>query len=223
MHLTNEAKVLLGIGIATLLIIIVGVFLLSKNPETGPTNSSTQAQTADPNILVREDSHKIATSSSKLTITEFSDFQCPACRAAQPTVDQALQKYQGKFNFVYRHFPLTQHKNAEVAAQASEAAAAQNKFWEFHDKLFATQDEWANLDNPLETFIKYAGELKLADINKFKQEIESKKYLDKVRKDYSDGVTANVNSTPTFYFNNTKYSGDFNPKNFNAKIEELTK
>ena len=221
MNLTNEAKVLIGIGAATVVILIGAVFFLSQNPETGPV--STQGNTvSDASLLIKDNSHKISTDSAKLTIIEFSDFQCPACRAAQPTVDQALIKYKDKINFVYRHFPLAQHKNAELAAQASEAASEKGKFWEFHDKLFASQNEWAEQGNPTDLFVKYATELGL-DGGKLKADIESKKFEQRVKDDLNDGLKLGVNSTPTFYFNNEKYTGDFNPNNFNAKIEELTK
>lgn len=222
MHLTNEAKVLIGIGVATVLIVLGGLYFLSTNPETAPQSSTTQVQTADPNILTRDDSNKISTPSAKLTIVEFSDFQCPACRAAQPTIKQALAKYPGQINFVYRHFPLAQHKNAEFAAQASEAAASQNQFWQYHDKLFETQDLWGEDNNPIEKFVQYAQELGLNTIL-FRADLESKKYQEKVRRDFNDGVSAKVNATPTFYFNNTKFQGSFSPQNFNAKIEELIK
>lgn len=83
---------------------------------------------------------------SLITMVEFSDFQCPYCSRALPTVNQVLSQYGDKILFAYKHFPLTQiHPLAQKAAEASECARDQGKFWEFHDKLFATQAEWSVL------------------------------------------------------------------------------
>lgn len=84
--------------------------------------------------------------SGKVTLIEYSDFQCPFCGRAFPTIQKILSEYDGKVLFVYKHFPLTSiHPHAQKAAEASECARDQDKFWEFHDKLFATQSDWANL------------------------------------------------------------------------------
>lgn len=83
--------------------------------------------------------------SAQVVIVEFSDFQCPACKAAEPYVQQILQNYAGKIVLYYRNFPLTQlHPFAEKAAEASECANEQGKFWEYHDLLFQNQQEWSS-------------------------------------------------------------------------------
>lgn len=79
-------------------------------------------------------------------ILEYSDFQCPFCARSFPTVQQVLKEYSGRVLFAYKHFPLNSiHPRAQKAAEASECARDQDKFWEFHDKLFETQSDWANL------------------------------------------------------------------------------
>lgn len=81
-----------------------------------------------------------------IVIVEFSDFQCPFCGRALPTVKQVMSEYKDKVLFAYKHFPLTQiHPLAQTAAESSECAKDQGKFWEFHDKLFSAQQEWSNL------------------------------------------------------------------------------
>lgn len=83
---------------------------------------------------------------AKVMIVEYSDFQCPYCGRAFPTVNQVLKEYNGKVRLVYKHFPLVSiHPHAEKAAEAAECAKAQGKFWEFHDKLFPTQADWSAL------------------------------------------------------------------------------
>ena len=84
--------------------------------------------------------------SGTVTLLEYSDFQCPFCARAKPTVDQIMQEYQGKVLLVYKHFPLKQiHPLAQKAAEAAECARDQGKFWEMHDKLFDKQAEWSPL------------------------------------------------------------------------------
>lgn len=84
--------------------------------------------------------------SAAVTIVEYSDFQCPYCSRALPTVNQLLTEYGDKVKLVYKHFPLEQiHPNARLAAVAAECAKDQGKFWEMHDKLFEKQTEWSSL------------------------------------------------------------------------------
>lgn len=84
---------------------------------------------------------------SPITLIEYSDFQCPFCARSEPTVKQVLSEYGDKVLFAYKHFPLTQiHPHAQAAAEASECAKDQGKFWEFHEKLFNNQDEWSKLN-----------------------------------------------------------------------------
>lgn len=84
--------------------------------------------------------------SGKVILVEYSDFQCPFCSRVFPTVQKILSDYDGKVLLAYKHFPLTSiHPHAQKAAEASECARDQDKFWEFHDKLFETQSDWANL------------------------------------------------------------------------------
>lgn len=85
-------------------------------------------------------------SAAKVTILEYSDFQCPYCAAVFPTVQQILRDYRDNVQFAYKHFPLTSiHKRAQKAAEASECAKDQGKFWEFHDALFESQKDWSSL------------------------------------------------------------------------------
>ncbi len=86
-----------------------------------------------------------------VTLVEYSDFQCPYCLNALPTVTQVLNDYRGKVKLVYKHLPLSGHKNAHIAAEASECAREQGKFWEYHDLLFNTQQQWGSLPQLIPT------------------------------------------------------------------------
>ncbi|EKE15436.1 MAG: protein-disulfide isomerase [uncultured bacterium] len=198
-------KVLLGIFLATVLILLGGAFFLNR--KNSPTTNSSKV---DEKLLIREDSVKISSPSAQTTLVEFSDFQCPACGAYHPVIKQLLEEFKGKINFVYRHFPLDQHQNALPAAYASEAANEQSKFWEMYDLLFEKQDSWSEQGNPEEIFSQYAKSLGL-DEERFKQDFASQQTRQKVANDRLDGQTLGVNSTPTFFLNGVKLT---NPSSF---------
>jgi len=135
-----------------------------------------------------------------IVIEEFSDFQCPACQAFQPVLNQVLDDFGDQVALHYRHFPLPFHNLAEPAARAAEAAGQQGQFFAFHDKLFENQRAWSSSPNPMLQFVKYAEELGL-DIELFKQHMRSSVLRDQVRSDMNDGRERGVNGTPTFFLN----------------------
>ena len=138
-----------------------------------------------------------------VTLVEFSDLQCPACRDFVPTVEEVLDLFGENIRFEYKHFPLPFHTNAVPAAVAAEAAGQQGKFFEYHDLLFANQDEWAAVAIPTNFFIGYAEELDL-DMETFKRHMNASVLQDKVRADLAEGRELGVQATPTFYLNGEK-------------------
>jgi protein-disulfide isomerase len=149
-------------------------------------------------------------SESSVVLVEYSDFQCPACGAYYPLLKALVEEFGSEMQFVYRHFPLPQHQHAELAGRAAEAAGQQGKFWEMHDLIFENQTSWANLRNTEEVFTQYAVQLGL-DMEKFKTDLDSKELKEKVRRDYSSGLSSGVNSTPTFFLNGVKLQ---NPRSY---------
>jgi len=216
--MSNEAKVLFGIAIATILIVVGGAFLLG-NPSSDPKNPGK----VDAKLLVKDDSYKSSSESAKVQLVEFADFQCPACAQYYPIVAQLKENYKKDLQVVFRHFPLLQHKNARLAAQTAEAAGTQGKFWEMHNTLFENQADWENHGNPIEVFASYAETLKL-DGEQFKKAIEEKKFEDKIQRDVNDGNSAGVSSTPTFFLNGEKVSNVRSYDDFKKLIDtELQK
>lgn len=166
---------------------------------------------------------------AKVTIVEFSDFQCPFCKAyIDDTHEQLKEQYidTGKVKFAYRHYPLTSiHPNAQLAGEASECANEQGKFWEYHDKLFAEQDTWSpqTLADVSNSFVDYAGELGL-NTDQFKSCVESEKYKAKVEEDMAAGEQAQVDGTPAFFVNGYRLTGAQPFSEFQRVIEqELSK
>jgi protein-disulfide isomerase len=152
-----------------------------------------------------------------VTLVEFSDFQCPACQGVQSPLKQIIAKFPGEVRLVYRHFPLsTIHKNAQAAAQASEAAHMQGKFFEFHDLLFAKQNEWSELDDPTAKFGEYSESIGL-DKNKFLSDMESAEAKEAVLADSQAANQYRLNGTPTFFVNGVKT--EFNQ--IESKIVEM--
>lgn len=192
----TETKIL-GFGlIATLIILFGGIFLVSKqSPKT--VGDQTQYQ------IDYSKGEKIGSESAKVKLVEFSDFQCPACLAAEPFVKRIRENYPADVQFIYRHFPLTQHKHSKQAAIFAQAAQNQGKFWQLHDKLFETQDQWSPLPNATPYFMGLAQSLGL-DETKLKQDMESSEVAKKIEDDINDGFGVGVNSTPTFLLNGRK-------------------
>jgi protein-disulfide isomerase len=138
---------------------------------------------------------------AKLTLIEFSDFQCPYCaRFYKETLPHIEREYiqTGKVRMVYRDFPLDNiHQDAQKAAEASQCAGDQGKFWEMHDKLFENNQALGATD-----LKKYAGQLGLSQ-DRFDTCLDSGQYADEVRKDLMDGQAAGVQGTPTFFLGYT--------------------
>jgi protein-disulfide isomerase len=136
-----------------------------------------------------------------VTVVLFSDFQCPFCSRAVPTLKEIEDKYKGKVRIAFKHLPLDFHNNAKIAAEASMAANEQGKFWEYHDKLFQHQQQ---LDRP--SLEKYAQEMGL-NMSKFKAALDSGKYRKLVEDDARLAGQIGASGTPTFYVNGKQLVG----------------
>lgn len=152
-----------------------------------------------------------------VTIVEFTDFECPFCSRANDTVHQLIEKNPGKAKLVYRAYPLSFHKNAQLAHQAAEAAKAQGKFWEYYDVLFKNQKK---LDR--DSLIGYAKELGL-DEAKFVADMDAPATVAAVKADLDKGVKAGVNGTPHFLFNGRALSGAQPLDKFQQTLDEEVK
>lgn len=209
--MSQEVKVLLGVGVVTLGIIAGAIFFL------GGSSSSPQAKLASEKLLIREDSNKISTPSAKVTVVEFGDYQCPACGAAEPIVKQILNEFKGKINFVFRNFAFIGQEST-WAAEAAECAGQQGKFWEYHSYLYGHQsgeNKGAFSKDNLKSFAKTLN----LNTEQFNLCLDTDKYSQKVSNDRADGQDLGVNSTPTFFINGEKSVGVLNYETFKAKIE----
>jgi protein-disulfide isomerase len=139
-----------------------------------------------------------------VTLVEYGDYECPYCAAAHPIVAAIMSQAGGVVRFAFRHFPLTTiHPHAEMAAEAAEAAAAQGRFWDMHDTLYANQQQ---LGSP--ALLAYASGLGL-DVSRFGNAVAGHVHLPKISEDFMSGVRSGVNGTPTFFINGVRHDGSW--------------
>lgn len=206
MKLTGESKVLLGILAATVAIIGVTVVIFSK--PVPPSKPLAREE------LIAADSFTIGNASASAYLVEFSDFQCPGCRAFAPVVDELVTKYPDKLLFIYRHYPLSRHQYAKPAAMAAEAAGAQGKFWEMAKLLFANQDRfsaspWGSL----------ADEINL-DSTKFDAALNSDIFKSKIDRDETAAIRLGLSGTPSFFLNGVRLTVT-SPGDLKKAVEEM--
>jgi protein-disulfide isomerase len=159
------------------------------------------AEPPAPRVTVEAKGPSKGNATAKITIVEFSDFQCPFCSKAEPSVDEVMKTYGDKVKVVFRHFPLDFHDKAFKAAEASACAEEQGKFWEFHKTLFSNQSALSIGD--LKTHAKTLG----LDQAKFDACLDGSKMKVKVDEDMAAGRKAGVNGTPAFFINGILLSG----------------
>lgn len=211
-----DNKILIGVTVATVAILVGAVFIFGNQKPAG------LGPKADSALLVRSDSYQISSESAKISMVEFSDYQCPACASYYPMVKQATLAYTGKLNFVYRNFPLSQHQNARLSAQAALAAGKQNKFWEMHDMLFTNQAKWSEQGSARDIFVGYAQSLGL-NTDTFKKDLDAKDIADTIDRDLADGTTLGIDSTPTFYLDGVKLNNPAGLADFKSLIDAAIK
>ena len=144
-------------------------------------------------------------------LLEYADFQCPYCRDAVPALHRVLQRLDGRIRLVYRHFPIvTKHPRAEELAQAAEAAAAQGRFWEMHDLLFAERDP-----DP----VALARQLGL-DVERLEEELRTGAHAARVMEDRARGEAAGVTGTPAFFVAGERHRGFYDVEGLVDALED---
>ena len=173
------------------------------NAGNDDTPTSTAAGGGRGEQLVRADSQRLnVAADSDVTCVEFLDFECEACGAAYPAIEQLREDYGDRVTFVVRYMPL--HGNSEAASRAAEAAAAQGQFEEMYDRLFQTQAQWGEQTSSQEDlFFSFAEDLGL-DMEQFRQVYDDPATIERIRRDKADGEALGVTGTPTFFVNGEK-------------------
>jgi protein-disulfide isomerase len=176
--------------------ILLGIFAVTHNKGSSANGGSTAS-----NASGQASQHYRGNTSSKVVFVEYGDFQCPACGAYYPLVEQVYAKYQDRVKFQFRNFPLVQiHQNAQAGARAAEAANLQGKYWDMYNQLYKNQETWASSTNVRPIFESYAQSLGL-DVNKFKTDYASDAVNRTINADLGEGHKLKVQGTPTFFLN----------------------
>lgn len=213
----SEVKLVISIGAAALALGL-GLFLFSPeidNVQVGDVK-------ADARELIKEAAFKAGNSEAPIKIVEFGDYQCPACRAADPEVRSLLNSdYASKFEYGFVHFPLTGiHPNARASAQAVEAAGKQGKYWEMAELVFTRQDNWSTSSSPESYFETLASELGL-NVDQWKDDLDALDSRARIEKGMALGQAIGVSSTPTFFINDQKLSGVTTVDEWKELIDKL--
>ena len=191
-------RILLTAFAVITLLVGTGVYLSVRGDDT----ATTQSDSGPPGQLVRDNSHRLGEASREaVTLVEFLDFECEACRAAFPMVERLRSEYGERLNVVVRYFPIPSHFNAERAARAVESAAQQGRFEVMYKKMYETQAEWGERQTPADSlFREFATELGL-DLARYDAAYSDPATLERVKLDVADGKALGVRGTPTFFLN----------------------
>src|SRR3989338_1976998 len=195
--MSRETKILGAVLICSLALIVGAALLLGKREKNNSGESSRGFN------IDYSKGQKIGSGSAKVKLVEFSDFQCPACKAAEPFVKQVIEKNKENLQLIYRHFPLSQHIHAREAANFAEYASAEGKFWLVHDKLFETQQDWSAPKNAIDYFVNLGIQYGL-DEAKIREAVEKDQFAAVINEDLAAAQVYKVNATPTFFLNGRK-------------------
>jgi len=216
MNESTNSKQLVLIWCAVIIAFFGSIIALAKF-SGGPGKGGEQAANYDATYTgaipalfkVDQNDHYRGGKEAKVVLVEYSDLECPYCKVYASVMQELHRNYGDKVALVYRHYPLSLatagrvHPSSMLAAQATEAASAQGKFWEMHDKIFEQQEEWTGNANVRGLFVGYAKALGLNE-EQFGKDLDSTELRQRVLAAYKSGEEAKVDSTPTFFLNGKK-------------------
>jgi protein-disulfide isomerase len=191
--------ILTGIVIVAALAAVIAALA----PKPTPSESAEVGNGSPNSSVIRPDTHILdEAGDGAVTLVEFLDFECEACGAFYPIVEQLREDFAGEVTFAFRYFPLPGHVNSTTAALAVEAAAQQGKLEEMFARMYETQAEWGeSQDSKAGLFRQYAEELGL-NLEQYDAAVAAPETLERVKSDFDDGIANGVQSTPTFFLNN---------------------
>jgi protein-disulfide isomerase len=209
--MTNDWKLILKVVLGSAILMLVVIYGLSRM-------AGTKSLTVDQTLLLEGAKLVKENGETKVTVVNFSDVECPACKIAHEKLAE-LNSMPG-VKIVFRHFPLAIHKNAMMAARAVEAATEMGKGWEMMDWLFGKQNEWSEVsaDKIEPLFVEYAKSMGLDEVN-FKVKLDSSEVMTAIQNDINIGNNLKLAGTPTVFVNGEQVAVDF----VIAKVKELIK
>ncbi len=222
--MSDSKNTSLIVGIIAVTVILFGglAWLLARTPASPSVSNAGQPE----NVTFNDESNpSVGPADAKVVVRLFSDFQCPACRYAEPAVKAAMELYKDRVKFIWKDFPLeTIHPNARIASEAGRCAAVEGKFWEYHDQLFTKQAEWEGLSNPFAKLVEEAAQVAITN-SSFSACLQARAQTALVRRDINEGFANDVDRTPTVFINNRRYfamtSAEWK-KNLDAALAEAS-
>jgi protein-disulfide isomerase len=214
----KQTKAALAAG-AIVVAVLAALLLVGQLREDDGSAAAVETP-AQEDALVRADSRVLGEDgTSDVTFVEFLDFECEACRAAYPVVEDLREKYAGEVTFVIRYFPLPGHFNSERAARAVESAARQGELEAMYSKMYETQESWGEAQEPYDDlFRSFAEEIGL-DMEQYDADYASDEVADRVARDLEDGTTLGVQGTPTFYIDGELFQPE-TVEDFSTALDE---
>ena len=203
---------------ALFLLLFVGIIVVAKNKNKPQTENGAVkfSNSGHPRMLTKEGkdaSISASQATQAITMVEYGDLQCPACKAYHPLVLDVLKAYPEQLKLVFKNYPLTTvHRNAMAAAIAAEAAGKQGKYFEFVDMVYEKQLDWSELDDPQGKFEEYVKALGLS-VEQFKKDQQDKAITTLINDERNEGIQNGVTGTPSFFINGKKIE---NPANLDA-------
>ncbi len=220
----NMTKWIVIGGIST---VFLGFFLFllfslkSNNPSLNDVDDGSVVQLSDSGEFRVAANSTTPAAERPVTIVEFADIQCPACKQYHPVLQSLLDLYPETVTWNFKHFPIYSiHPNALPTAIAAEAAGKQGKFFEMLDLLYERQQAWSNVPNPRSILVGYAQELGL-DVEMFENDLDDEELSRKVEAQRTEGINAGVNSTPSFFINGVRIANPSDISGFQAVIDEI--
>lgn len=194
----RRAPIILGVG--AVLLAVIAVAIVVARPWQGSDDPTAAGRGAA--LVVREDSRRLNdVPDATVTFVEFLDFECEACGAVYPVIEDLRGRYGDRVSFVVRYFPLNSHFNAQRAARAVEAAAQQGEFEAMYSRMFETQAQWGESPEPKDdVFRQHAQDLGL-DMDAWDAAYHAPETLERIERDIADGLALGVTGTPTFFLN----------------------
>ena len=199
-------------GILLVLLLVGTVFFIKRNRPTPPPPAQPGPVAVASRTLLKVQ----GPASAPVKLVEYSDFECPSCRAVQADIQGLFKNYPGQVQLTYKHFPLTSHQWSIYAHQAAECMNRQEKFWPYQDKLYAKQTDWAPSNvPPVEILARYARELG-ADMDRFGKCMADPEVTRAIYAEKEEGNQRQVTATPTFCLGDERFVG---PKEMQARGE----
>lgn len=194
---SNARVALIFSGALVVLIVTAVVVAILQRP--APVVPQTNPETSLP-ATTNADTHVLSEGSTDIVLVEFLDFECEACGAFYPVVEELRAEYGDRITFAFRYFPLPGHGNSTNAAVAVEAAFRQGALEEMYNRMFETQAQWGEkgAESQAPVFRQYAEDLGL-DLAQYDADVADPEVLARVQSDFDDGVALGVQSTPTFF------------------------